>query len=160
VSGGEVLVGLAMLVGLVGVVVPVLPGSLLVLASGVVWALVVVDHGSVRWTVVAVMAVLFVVGLVAKVVLPGRRLSGRLPRSTLVVAAVAAAVGFFLLPPLGLLVGGVLGAYLAEVRRLGFGEQSWRSTVEVLTAVGISVLVELTAAVLMVATWLVGVALT
>ena len=43
------------------------------------------------------------------------------PRSTLLLAAVGAAVGFLVPPPLGLLIGGVVGTYVAESRRLGPG---------------------------------------
>ena len=153
---GTVLVGLAMMVGLVGVVVPALPGTLLVLAAGIAWALFVEDSGAGRWIVVGIMAALFLAGAVLKYLLPGRRLSGQLPRSTLLLGAVGALVGFVVLPPLGLLLGGVLGTYLAEVRRLGPGSEARRSTVEVLKAVGIGILAELTAGVLMVTTWLVG----
>ena len=154
------LVGLVMVVGLVGIVVPVLPGTALVLAAGVAWAALVVEDGTARWVVVAVMAALFVAGLVLKYALPGRRLSGELPRSTLLTAGAGAAVGFVLLPPLGLLLGGLLGAYVAESRRLGPGAEARRSTVRVLKAVGLGVLAELAAGVLMVATWLVGLAVT
>ncbi|HYO61052.1 MAG TPA: DUF456 domain-containing protein, partial [Actinomycetota bacterium] len=110
--------------------------------------------------VVGVMAALFVAGAVAKYVLPGRRLSGDLPRSTLLAGAAGAVVGFFVIPVVGLLVGGVLGVYLAEVRRLGPGAEARRSTVQVLKAVGVGILAELTAGVLMIATWLVGLAVT
>ena len=151
------LVGLVMLVGLAGVLVPLLPGTALVLAAGIGWAALVVDGGSTRWVVVAVMAALFVAGLVLKYALPGRHLVGSLPRRTLLLGAAGAAVGFFLLPPLGLLIGGVAGVYLAEVQR--DRRTAWRSTVQVLKAVGLGVLAELTAAVLMVGTWLVGVIL-
>lgn len=154
------LVGLVMLVGLVGVVVPVLPGTALVLAAGVAWATLVVEDGTGRWVVVGVMAALFVAGLVAKVALPGRRLSGSLPRATLLAAGAGAVLGLLLLPPLGLLLGGVAGTYLAESRRLGAGPEARRSTAQVLRAVGVGVLAELAAGVLMVATWLVGLALT
>jgi hypothetical protein len=106
------------------------------------------------------MAVLFVAGIAAKYALPGRRLSGQLPRSTLLLGAVGAAVGFVLLPPLGLLLGGVLGIYLAEVRRVGAGPEARRSTVQVLRAVGLGILAELTAGVLMIGTWLLGLVLT
>jgi uncharacterized protein len=157
---GTLLVGLVMLVGLAGVVIPVLPGTALVLAAGVGWAALVVEEGERRWFVVAAMAAFFVAGLVLKYALPGRRLSGQLPRSTLLLAGVGAVVGFFLLPPLGLLIGGVVGTYVAEARRLGNGPQARRSTVRVLQAIGIGVLAELLAGVLMVATWLVGVLVT
>ena len=156
----SVLVGLAMLVGLVGVVLPVLPGTLLILGAGIAWAVLVVEQGSTRWWVVAIMAVLFVAGAVAKYALPGRRLSGQLPRSTLVAGGACAVVGLFLLPPFGLLIGGVVGTYLAEARRVGPGGDARQSTVHVLKAVGLGILAELTAGVLMVATWFVGLALT
>lgn len=149
-----------MVVGLVGILLPALPGTLLILAAGLAWAALVEDDGTGRWVVVAVMTVLFVVGAVAKYALPGRRLSGRLPRSTLVLGAAGAVVGLLVLPPFGLLLGGVLGVYLAEVRRLGPGAPARRSTVEVLKAVGLGMLAELTAGVLMVATWIAGVVLT
>ena len=151
------LVPLVMLVGLAGVVVPGLPGTLLILGAGIGWAAWVEDAGAGRWVVVAVMAALFVVGVVAKYALPGRRLSGELPRSTLLFGAAGAVVGLFVLPPLGLLIGGVAGVYLAEAKRVGPGSQARRSTIEVLKAVGIGILAELTAGVLMIATWLVGI---
>jgi uncharacterized protein YqgC (DUF456 family) len=156
----SLLIGLVMLVGLVGVVVPVLPGTALVLAAGIAWAVLVVDGGAGRWVVVGVMAAWFVTGMVLKYVLPGRRLSGELPRSTQLAIALGAAVGFVVLPPLGLLLGAVVGTYAAEARRVGPGAPARESTVRVLKAVGLGVLAELVAAVLMVSTWLVGLALT
>lgn len=156
---GTLLVGLVMLVGLAGIVLPLLPGTALVLAAGVAWAAFVVDGGSGRWVVVALMAALLVAGMVLKYALPGRHLAGALPRRTLVHGAAGAGVGVVLMPPLGLLLGGVLGVYLAEYRRAGDAREGWRSTVQVLRAVGLGLLAELAAGVLMVATWLVGVVL-
>lgn len=152
---GTVLVAVAMLVGLVGVLVPLLPGTALILAAGVAWAALVVDGGSTRWVVVGVMAALLVAGAVLKYALPGRHLAGRLPRRTLLLGGAGAVVGLVVLPPLGLLLGGVLGVYAAEAQR--DRATAWRSTVQVLKAVGLGVLAELSAAVLMVGTWVVGV---
>jgi hypothetical protein len=56
-TAGLLLVSLVMLVGLVGVVVPLLPGTALVLAAGVAWA--VLSEGTGRWVVVGIMAALF-----------------------------------------------------------------------------------------------------
>ncbi len=157
---GSALVGLVMVVGLAGVLVPLLPGTALVLAAGLAWAVLVQQEGSGRWVVLALMTALFLTGTVAKYALPGRRLAGQLPRTTLLAGAVAAVVGLLLLPPIGLLIGGVAGVYAAELRRVGGGPQARRSTVEVLKAVGLGLLAELTAGVLMVGTWLAGLALT
>ena len=151
------LVGLVMLVGLAGVLLPLLPGTALILAAGIGWAVLVVEDGTARWVVVGVMAALLLGGLVLKYALPGRSMAGRLPRSTLVLGATGAAVGFVLLPPLGLLLGGTLGVYLGEARRTSDRAEAWRSTLQVLKAVGLGMLAELTAGVLMVGAWLVGV---
>ena len=61
-------------VGLVGVVVPVLPGLLLVWGGVALWAL---ERGDATgWTVLAVATVLTAIGSAVKYVLPGRRLRG------------------------------------------------------------------------------------
>jgi uncharacterized protein YqgC (DUF456 family) len=148
----ELLVLLVMLVGLVGVVVPVLPGLLLIWGAGVVWAWV--GGGPGHWAVAAVLTVLLAVGTVTKYALPARRASGAgAPRQTLVVGAVAAVAGFFVIPVVGFFVGGVGGVYLAERARLTTHAAAWRSTRAVLLGIGIGVLVELVTGVLMVAIW-------
>jgi uncharacterized protein len=150
------LAGLVMLVGLAGVVVPVLPGTALVLAAGLGWSFLVAD-GAERWVVAGLLTALFAVGTVLKYALPGRRLKGELPRRTLLLAAAGAVVGLVLLPPLGLLLGGVVGTWLGEKQRLGETRAANRSTVRVLQAVGLGILAELAAAVLMVSVWLTAV---
>ena len=148
----ELLVLLVMLVGLVGVLVPVLPGLVLVWGAGVVWAWV--GGGVGHWAVAAALTLLLVVGTVAKYALPARRASGAgAPRRTLVVGAVAAVVGFFVIPVVGLVVGGVAGIYLAERTRLRSDAAAWRSTRAVLLGIGIGVLVELVTAASMIAIW-------
>ncbi len=149
-----------MVVGLFGVVIPLLPGTALILAAGIGWAVLVAEEGTGRWVVVGVMTALFLAGFALKYALPGRRLSGQLPRQTLLLGGLGALIGFFVLPPFGLLIGGVAGVYLTEARRHGNGPEARRSTVQVLQAVGLGILAELTAGVLMVGTWLAGLALT
>jgi uncharacterized protein YqgC (DUF456 family) len=157
-SGVEVLVALAIAVGVVGVVVPVLPGSLLVLGAIVVWA---VDLGTgTAWAVFGVAAIFLVLGAVVKYAVPGRRLKDvGIPGSTLLLGGVLGVVGFFVIPVVGLLIGFVLGVYLAELRRVG-GSAAWPATVHALKAVGLSMLIEFTACLLAAATWAVGVVLT
>ena len=88
-TAGELLVGLAMPVGLVGVVVPVLPGLLLVWGAGVAWAWLD-GGGALRWSFAAILTLLFVAGTTLKYVLPARSATGAgAPRSTLLLAAAA-----------------------------------------------------------------------
>jgi uncharacterized protein YqgC (DUF456 family) len=69
-------------------------------------------------------------------------------------------VGFFVIPVVGLVAGGVLGVYVAERARLGNHAAAWTSTRRVLVAAGIGALVEIGAGLLMMAVWLVGVLVT
>ncbi|MEJ7702972.1 MAG: DUF456 domain-containing protein [Geodermatophilaceae bacterium] len=115
--GTLVLIGLAMAVGLVGVVIPVIPGLLLVAVAGLGWA--ILAEGAGPWVVFGFMAVVLAVGTVAKYVLPSRTLrQAGAPASTLVLGALGGIVGFFVIPVIGLLVGAVAGIYLGELRRL------------------------------------------
>ena len=93
-SGVEVLVALAIAVGLVGILVPILPGSVLVLAAILVWAWEV--GGTTAWAVFGVAAAVLVAGGVVKYLVPNRRLKGAgIPGSTQWVGAALGIVGFF-----------------------------------------------------------------
>ena len=155
-ASGELLVGLVMLVGIVGVFIPVLPGLLLIWAAGIAW--VWADGaGPGRIAVGVLLTILLVGGTVAKYVSPARSATGAgAPRSTLVLGALGAVAGFFLIPVLGVVVGGVGAVYLAEQARLRDPRGAWRSTWVVLRAIGIGMLVELATAVVMFGTWLVA----
>ena len=157
-SPTEVLVALAILVGLVGVIVPILPGLVLVLAAILVWA---ISEGSATgWTVFAVAALLIVAGSVVKYAVPNRRLKTTgIPSSTTWFGVAVGVVGFFVIPVIGLFIGFVLGVYLAENRRVG-GAAAWPSTKEALRAVGVSMLIELAAGVLAALVWVAGVVAT
>ena len=153
-----VLAGLLVVVGLVGVVVPVLPGLLLVLAGIAIWA---VPRGdAVGWTVLGVAVVIVALGTVAKYLLPGARMrAAGVPGRTLLAGGVLGIVGFFVVPLVGLVLGFVLGIYLAEYVRLG-RDGAWPSTRTALGAVGWSILIELAAGLLATAVWVGAVVLT
>jgi len=154
--GTLVLIGLAMAVGLVGVVIPVIPGLLLVAVAGLGWA--ILAEGAGPWVVFGFMAVVLAVGTVAKYVLPSRTLrQAGAPASTLVLGALGGIVGFFVIPVIGLLVGAVAGIYLGELRRLTSSRAAGRSTLATLRAIGIGLLIELLAGVIAVAIWFVSV---
>ena len=150
----ELIAGVAILVGIVGIVVPVLPGSVLILAAVLVWS---VDVGTrAGWLVFAAVTALLVAGAVVKYLVPGRNLrTSGVPRRTLLIGAALGIVGFFVIPVVGLLVGFVAGIYAAERARLGPG-RAWPSTKAALRAVGLSILIELAAGLLAAAVWLAG----
>jgi uncharacterized protein YqgC (DUF456 family) len=158
VSTVEVLVALVILVGVIGVVVPVLPGSLLVVGAILVWAIAL--GGATAWSFFAACAGLVLVGAVVKYVVPGRRLQeAGVPTSTLLLGGLLGFIGFFVVPVVGLLLGFALGVYLSELARVG-PDAAWPATRSAMLAVGLSMLIELTASLLAAATWVVGVVVT
>jgi uncharacterized protein len=145
------LAGLIMLIGLAGVVVPFLPGLALVWGGVLLWA--VLRHDALGWATLAVATALLVAGTVVKYLLPGRRLrEAGVPWSSMFLAGALGVVGFFVIPVVGAVLGFVLGVYLAERVRVG-GPAAWPSTRRALAAVGWSMAIELTAGLLIVATW-------
>ena len=153
---GLVIVGLAIATGLVGVVVPVLPGSLLAWAAITVWALAV--GSATAWTVLAIATVLIGGAQVVKLLVPGRRLrDAGVPRQSILAGLLLAVIGFFLIPVVGFFVGFPLGVYLEELRRLGEHASAWRSTGHALRAIGLSIAIELSATVLAAGVWLAAV---
>jgi uncharacterized protein YqgC (DUF456 family) len=155
VTPTDLLVALVIAVGLVGIVVPLMPGSVLVVAAVLAWA--AAQGGAAAWTVAAVATALVVAGAVVKYVVPTRRLREvGIPARTQWAGVGLAVVGFFVVPVIGLPLGFVLGVYLAELARVG-SERAWPATVQSLRAIGLSVLIELAAALLAVGVWVVGV---
>jgi uncharacterized protein YqgC (DUF456 family) len=155
VTATDLLVALVIAVGLVGILVPILPGSILVVAGILGWALAV--GGPTAWTVFAVATALVVAGAIVKYVVPGRRLQvAGIPASTQWVGVLVGLVGFFVVPVVGLFLGFVLGVYLAELGRVG-SARAWPSTVHALKAVGLSVVIELVAAFAATWVWIYGV---
>ena len=153
-----VAVAVAMAAGIVGTIVPLLPGLLLVWAAGLVYGLVE-GFGRAGVVAFALMTVLLVVGTVAKYVLPGRRgLAEGAARTSLLLAAVLGIVGFFVVPLVGLPLGAVLGIYLGELQRHRDRTTAWRTTLAVLKAFGVGVAVEAGCGLAMVACWLVWLA--
>jgi uncharacterized protein YqgC (DUF456 family) len=155
-AGAEVLVGLVVLIGLIGIVVPVLPGVVLIFAAIGVWAFVVGTASA--WTVFGIATALLVASGVVKYLWPGRRLkTAGVPTRSIVAGGVVGIVGFFVVPVVGLFLGFPLGVYLAELPRARTSGSAWQSTVHATKAVGLSILVELFGGLLAAGVWVVAV---
>jgi uncharacterized protein YqgC (DUF456 family) len=149
---GTVIVGLAIAVGIAGVVVPVVPGALLVWAAIAVWAVVI--GSTTAFAALAVATVLLGGAQVAKLLVPGRRLlDAGVPRRSILAGTALAIVGFFVIPVVGFFLGFPLGVYLAEFRRLGRHASARNSTEQALRAMGLSILIELSATALAAGVW-------
>lgn len=153
---GNVFVGVVILIGLIGVVVPVLPGLWLSWLGVLIWSLF--ESSTVGWIVLVVVTGLLALSQVVKFLIPGRRMRvAGVPWRSTALGGILGIVGFFVVPVVGLFIGFPLGVYLAERVRLGGHERAWPSTVHAVKAMGLSILIELVSGLLMAGVWLIGV---
>ncbi|MFI6492101.1 DUF456 domain-containing protein [Streptomyces sp. NPDC050564] len=150
------LVGVVILLGLAGVLVPGVPGSWLVWAAVLWWALT--DPRALSWAVLVGATVVLLLAQAVRWVLPPRRLraSGATTRMA-VYAGTGALLGFFLLPVVGAIPGFIGGIYLSERLRLGGHGQARAAVRTAMRSGGWSVLTELFACLLIMGAWLAAV---
>jgi hypothetical protein len=153
---GTLLVGLAIALGLLGIVITALPGLLLIWAAVAVWALL--EQSLLGWLVLVLATALAGGGQVVKYLIPGRRLRlAGIPLRSLLVGGLLSLIGFFVIPVVGFILGFVAGIYLSERWRLGTHTLAWPSTIEALKAAGLSMLIELLAGLGIAGAWLLAV---
>jgi uncharacterized protein YqgC (DUF456 family) len=154
----EVLCAVAILIGLLGIVVPVLPGVLIIAGALLAWAYS--TNTGLAWGIAWSGLVVLALGFVIKYAVPHRRLKeAGVPRRTLALGVLLGIVGFFVIPVIGLFIGFVGGIWLAESNRLG-RRQAWPSTKAALKATGLSILIELASGLLAAAGFIAGVVAT
>jgi len=154
-----VLCALAMVLGVLGVLLPLIPGLILCWAAALVWAIFVGD-GWVRWAVILAATFVALVGTFVKYAWPGRDLKrSGVPTRTLLLGGLLGIVGFFLIPVVGVVVGFVLGVWLGERIRLGDMAKAWPSTKHALRAAGVAILVEFASALMVAFVFVAGLTL-
>ncbi|GAB2477233.1 DUF456 domain-containing protein [Luteococcus sediminum] len=137
-----VICALLILVGLSGIVVPVLPGSITVGVAALVWA--VWGNSSWGWIAFGVSAVLLAIGAGSSLLLTRRDLQRvEVPRWPIVVGVVCAVAGSFLVPVVGLVLGFVFGLFCAELVRVKDIATAGRTSMVALKAIGIGMCIEL-----------------
>ncbi|MFI5892629.1 DUF456 domain-containing protein [Actinoplanes sp. NPDC051513] len=152
----NVIAGIAIALGVIGVVIPILPGLLLAWAGVLFWALAGDASGTLKWVVLVVATLVAVLGALVKYLVPGKRLKAAgVPNSALLAGGVLGLIGFFVVPVVGLILGFVLGVWLVERVRLGPG-QAWPSTKQALGAAGLAMLIEFTAGLGVAVVWVFG----
>ncbi|WP_022867563.1 DUF456 domain-containing protein [Schaalia vaccimaxillae] len=152
---GTFLVGLAIAVGVVGAVIQILPSGIIIGAAILIWA--IMWNNTAAWIVFAIAAVVLAVAMVLKYVVPGKRLvASGIPKTTFVAAIVGGVIGWIVGLPLGFVVGIVGGTYAAEYHRTRSGQEAWASTKTALAAIGLTVIIELIAALTAATAWGIG----
>lgn len=155
--GATVVAGLLILVGLVGIVVPVLPGTITVIVGLLVWAIVI--GGPLGWVTFTLGTLLCLAGMTATYVLTGRTLRrASIPNRSVLIGLVAGVVGMFVIPVVGLPIGFAAGLFLSELSRVREPRVALRTSGQALKATGIGLVVEFGLACAAAITWMVGVA--
>lgn len=145
-----------MVVGFVGIVVPLLPGLPLIWAAVLIWTLETQRQAG--WVVLAIATVLTLLGVLLRFLLPGRYMArAGVTTSSTVAAAVLGIAGFLVIPVVGVFLGFALGIYLAERIKVGTHATAWPSTKQALKAIALSIGIELLTGLTIVTTWLIGV---
>lgn len=156
-TAGIVLVALAIAIGLIGIIVPLIPGTLLVFAAIAVWA--VVEHTLVSWVTLGVVTALVAASTAVKYLWPMRNMRrAEVGSWSLFAGAVLGIIGFFVIPVLGLVIGFVLGVYLAELMGRRDQRRAFASTWHAIKGVALSVGVELIGALLATVVWVLALA--
>ena len=155
-DGLNVVVGLFMLVGLIGIVVPLLPGLLLIWTAVLIWAFG--TQTSAGWVVLGIATALALLGFLLQYLLPGRHMAkAGVTTSSTIAGAALAVVGFFVIPVVGAFLGFALGIYLAERLKRGTHAAAWLSTRHALKAIGLSMGIELLTGLAIATAWVIGV---
>jgi uncharacterized protein len=153
-TAGEFLIGFVILVGLAGIVLPVLPGLALVAGAVLMWALV--EGTAIAWVVFAICFGIGAAATVIKYLIPGRKLKeSGVALSTMLIATFGAVVGFFVIPVVGAPIGFMVAIYLIQWNRMGRGE-AWPATVRTAGAIALSIGIELAGGLLIFGVWLVA----
>lgn len=154
----DILAGIGVLVGLVGIVLVFLPGLILQVAAVLVWAFE--ESNPIGWVVLTLVVAIAGAAMVFKYLHPGRQLrAAGLPSWLLFLAVTAATVGLFAVPVVGAPLFFVATIYVFERARRGRA-QAWPSTKAAVRALFTSIGIELAGGFLIVIVFVAGALLT
>lgn len=150
-----VLVAAAMVIGVAGTILPVVPGLWLIWAAGVVYG-IATGFGVIGWVALGVMSVLAIGGSLVAVVLPQRRaMRVGVPLWGQALAAVLAVIGLFVIPFIGAMVGFVIGILIASLSETGDVRTAIPVAVATLRTMLVASAIQFACGVAMFVTWIV-----
>ncbi len=150
-------IGGLMLVGLVALLLPVLPGLFIMWASALIYGLVT-GFDTAGWIIIAIITVLWLVGgIIDNVFMAGSSRKSGAGWLSIGVALAGALLGSLLLPPFGGVLFAAVGIFLVEYLRLKDWKQAWISTRGLAVGLGWAAIVRFAFGVLIFAAYLVWV---
>ena len=148
-----IVVAVIMALGLMGVLLPVLPGLGLIWAAAVFYGFAV-GFGTTGWIVVGIMTVLVVIGFIKSVVIPRRAaVESGASGWAQVGAVIGGVVGFFVIPVFGLILGALAGLLAVEYALKGDWNEALVAVRGTARGFGISIVIDLVLGAVMIAAW-------
>lgn len=155
----DIFIALALVVGIIGTIIQILPGTVIIAGALLTWA--ILTQGFTAWLVFSLALVVLLAGMFIKYLIAGRHLKrNEIPNLTIVVGLVVGTIGFFVIPVLGLPLGFVGAVYLMQVYRTREHTKAWRATIVALQATGLTIVVELAAGLVATTIWIIGLLVT
>ena len=137
-----IIAAVLMLLAIIGIIFPIVPGSPVAVATMIGWAWILGSSAS--WSTGIIAAALCLVGMSASLVLTGRTMRReRIPTAPILIATAAAIVGIFVIPFLGLFIGFALGLFGAEYYRRRDATAAMKSSIEAMKSMGLGMLIEI-----------------
>lgn len=155
---GELLIAISMAVGILGTIVPSLPGIVLTWIALVVWA-IFDGGGTTRWILFLIATALFAGALAVKAAVPVVT-GAKIAKDNILVSLVMGVIGFFIIPVIGLPLGYALGVFITESGSERNLNLAWQRTVNTLKAFGYATITQLACAMGIAFLWLTGLILT
>lgn len=154
----SLLIGLTlfiMLIGVVGVVLPLLPDIWLIWLAALGYGILVGFDGWVGGIAMALITLLTIIGLIADIAMShAGAASGGASWQGILASFVLGTVGLFIFPPIGPLVGALAGLFLVEYfRQKKDVQKAWRAITGYAAGCGLSMIVRLGIAILMILIW-------
>jgi|SRR5699024_2367613 len=150
-----VIAALLLAVAVFGTIFPIVPGSVLTIITLLAWAWILGSTAS--WTAGIIGIVLAGAGLSAQLVLTGRKMRReRIPNKQVLIGAVVAIVGMFVVPVAGLFIGFAAGLFGAELYRRRDVSAAWHSSWEAMKSMGLGMLIEFFCASLATSVFVIG----
>lgn len=155
----DIFIALALLVGIIGCIIQILPGTLIVAGAILVWA--ILTQGFTAWLVFGVALAVLVAAAFIKYLLAGKYLKRhQVPNAAVLTGLVVGVIGFFVIPIIGLPLGFIGGIYLFQLVQSKAHAKAWAATVVALRATGLAIVTELGGALVATVIWITGLLIT
>ncbi len=151
--GWSIVAAIVMVVGLCGVVIPVLPGLALIWGTALIYGFIV-GFDAVGVVAMVVLTGLLIASIIKGVIIPRRTASesGASGWSQLG-GVVGAVIGFFAIPFVGIIIGALVGVLVVEFFIKGNFDDAWTATKGTAKGFGISALIDFGLGMFMIVVW-------